>query len=232
MNFFIGNDLKDSQFLEVIDDQVHHFKNVSRGKEGDEVKVFNGKGVVIKGIVRELKKKSLTIEVLSKEESTRKRDLSMILGVPKREYLDSILRSSVQLGLKEVLLIHTRFSPQKYKATPRQDKIIQAAIIQSENPWSPEVKLLNNLSDINDLDGAKLLFSTEVARQMKPIKDTNFRYFIIGPEGGFHKDEVEFFRDSPDIELIHCPTAIMKAETAVSYAAGMLDASCALFHNY
>ncbi len=223
MNFFVNEDLLEPDTIEVVDDQVHHFKNVSRGKVGDKVKVLNGRGVILVGVVKELKKKSLQIEVTSKDLPKRKRELGLILGIPKREYLDSILRSSVQLGIKEIYLIHTRFSPQKYKKTPRQDKILKAAVTQSENPWMPEVTLLDNLTEVSELKGNKLLFSTEINEDTLNFGSKVFRYFVIGPEGGFHSDEIDHFKNCQDIDLIHCPTAIMKAETAVPYAAGLVD---------
>lgn len=231
MNFFLEELNIDLSEVVIKDDQVHHFKNVARGKSGDTVKVFNGKGLVSFGQVSGVSKKELTIEVTRSLEEKPKRAMSLILGVPKREYLESILRSAVQLGLSEVLLLHTKFTPQKFKPTPRLEKILTSSVIQSENPWLPQVRVLKDWEEALNLPGLKLSFATEV-ESLSPHKEKkDFRYFIIGPEGGFHKDEIELMKNNVSVTLSKCPTAIMKAETAVPYAVGVLDSFCAMPQN-
>lgn len=232
MNFFLDQDqaLSEDQ-IEIVGDQVHHFKNVGRGKIGDSVKVFDGKGQVYWGVVSSLKKKNLVIEINKKEIAKRNRELNLILGVPKKEYLDSILKSSVQLGLQKIFLVHTKFSPQKYKPSPRQEKLIISAVTQSENPFIPEIIILKDWNEVFMIEGKKLAFSTEVESSSYGENKTHFKNFIIGPEGGFHLDEIAKMKEDQETTLIKCPTAIMKAEVAVSYAAGMIDARCAVPQN-
>lgn len=224
MNFFLNSEQKiTEEKIEIIDDQVHHFKNVSRGNVGDIVKAFDGKGSVYFGVVSELKKKRLEIKISKQEKVKKKRELNLILGVPKREYLESILKTSVQLGISKVYLLHTRFSPQKYKASPRQEKLLASAVIQSENPYTPEIVLLKDWSDVFALNGEKLSFSTEIAKTKNLAIKSRPLYFIIGPEGGFHQEELELMQNDPQTILVNCPTAIMKAEIAVPYATGLID---------
>lgn len=232
MNFFLTEEqIVNDKLIQIVGDQVHHFKNVGRGKPGDLVKAFDGNGTIYSGVVTNLKKKQLEIEVTNREVVARKRLMNLILGVPKREYLDSILKSSVQLGLSKVYLVHTKFSPQKYKSTPRQEKLLISAVTQSENPYLPEIVLLNSLEDIFSIEGEKLAFSTEIEDEDVSFEKKRFDSFIIGPEGGFHQEELSLLKNDSKVKLVKCPTAIMKAEVAVSYAAGMIDAYCASLQN-
>lgn len=223
MNFF-SNDLElSSKQVRFEDDQVHHFKNVNRGKEGDSVKIFNGRGLVANGSVTELKKKNLTIEIEHCEKKVHGTELNLFLGVPKKEYVESILRSAVQMGIRNLYLIHTKFSPWTYKSTPRLEKILTSALIQSENPYLPEIQILKDLSDITSIPGRKMAFVTEVDKPLSEVsRPAEIKSFIIGPEGGFHLDELDFFQNEQTIESVRFPTPILKAEVAVSFGAGFL----------
>jgi 16S rRNA (uracil1498-N3)-methyltransferase len=222
MNFYLLSEEIHSDSIEISDDQVHHFKNVSRGKVGDSVKVFNGKGVILNGIVTELKKKNLTIEVTNRErKELSKEALNLILCVPKKEYVESIFRSAVQIGIRNLYLIHTKFSPWKFKNSPRLDKILTGAMVQSENPFLPEITFLNTLEDLNSIKGKKVAFLTEVDKPITKSSDAILN-FIIGPEGGFHEEEISFFEDNEDVFCMKLPAPIMKAETAVNFGAGFL----------
>lgn len=222
MNFFSEDLDLTPRELVISDDQVHHFKNVARGKAGDAVKVFKGDGTVGYGLVKECKKKALVLDIescriLSKDD----RSLNLILGVPKKEYVESIFRSSVQMGINKLYLIHTKYSPWKFKSSPRLEKILTSSMVQSENPFLPEIIELPAIDAIQEVPGRKMAFITE--EKSTNLGQEMITSYIVGPEGGFHPEEIEYFKSDSDIELTHLPTAIMKAEVAVSFGAGFIQ---------
>lgn len=227
MNFFDENlseeMLAESKEITIEGDSFHHFKNVFRGKVGEEGKIFNGKGLVASGKVTELKKRELLFNVDNFEKYSFPENIKLILGVPKKEYFESILKSCTQMGVLEIFLIHTKFSPWTYKDHPRFQKLVESAVTQSENPFAPIVRVLENLDSLKDVADHLVLFSTETQTTdfSKPPKDS-LAYFI-GPEGGFHDSELETLKTFPNVSLVRLPTPIMKAETAVIYAAGLLS---------
>lgn len=221
MNFFVSNEINVDEDLEVDGDQHHHFKNVFRGSEGDSVKLFNGEGVVSKGIVSKLGKKNLTIKITESKIQERIGTLNLILGVPKKEYLESIFKTATQIGIQNIYLVHTKFSPLKYKELPRYEKIFQSAVTQSENPYIPKIKVLKSLEDIGDLEGNVWVFTTELESIVPSDKCGKPMNIFIGPEGGFHLSELEELKGMKNTSFYHCPTPIMKAEVAVPFCAGM-----------
>ncbi|MCF8058153.1 MAG: RsmE family RNA methyltransferase [Bacteriovoracaceae bacterium] len=219
MNFFTTELLSENSLWQVEDDQFHHFRNVYRGKEGTLVKVFDGVGTIYYGRVEEIKKKALAIKVEKKEVVAKNEGLTLILGVPKKEYLESILKSSIQIGLKAIILVQTKYSPYKFKNSDRIEKLFRSSITQSENPWAPELVHLDQLNEIESLKGSKWVFTTEINEQLG-IPEKRPDFIFIGPEGGFHKDELKELSEMKDMSFVRCPTPIMKAEVAVPYCAG------------
>jgi 16S rRNA U1498 N3-methylase RsmE len=209
MNFFTDEDLALNSNWKVQDEQFHHFKNVYRGKEQSKVKVFNGKGIIYYGTVSNIEKKSLGILIEREEAVSKKEGVKLILGVPKKEYLESIIKSSIQVGISKIVLINT--------------KLIRSSITQSENPWMLEIIELKGLSDVDSLEGQKWVFTTEMSDVNDELPGVMPDYIFVGPEGGFHQDELVEMGKIKNVSFVRCPTPIMKAEIAVPYCAGFVS---------
>lgn len=222
MNFFIEEEITINEPFEIKDEQFHHFKNVQRGNAGDDVKVFNGEGLISYGQVSALKKKSLEITVKSNERAERKEEaLRLILGTPKKEYVESIFRSATQIGIPEIILVPTKFSPFKFSMHERYQKILRSAVIQSENPWMPKITVLKDFQDMAKLVGPIIVFTTEMNnKELSP--EISPLHYMIGPEGGFHEEELSFLSDLQNTYFLRCDTPIMKAEIAVPYCAALV----------
>ncbi len=201
-------------------DSFHHFKNVVRGKKDDEVKIFDGRGHIARGIVTDLRKKEMEVKIESVEYQESYDGPTLILGIPKKEYLESILRSAIQIGVSKIKLVITDFTPWKYKYYDRLEKIMEAALIQSENPYFPQLELFNSLSEvINQVTGSVLAFSTEIeARSSDTL--TTIENLLVGPEGGFSQEEIDILKGADHVTLLRCDIPIMKAEVAVPFGLG------------
>jgi 16S rRNA (uracil1498-N3)-methyltransferase len=223
MNLFNEIESNVVENLVIKGDQLHHFRNVLRGKLGDKVKVFDGKGLILEGVVEALSKKELSIRV---EAFIKPMDFdtveSLTIGVPKKEYLESIVRSSIQIGVKEINLVQTKHSPWVYKSYSRLDKIMISALLQSENPYLPKLNFFESLQDFLKLEFKTLLFSTELesVTDLSMINE-GFKNIFIGPEGGFHPSELKEFERSDKVTCARLSAPIMKAEIAVPYCLGL-----------
>jgi len=203
-------------------DGFHHLKNVLRGRVSDEVKVFNGAGLVALGIVEKIDKREMTIALESVHEKRDTSSVNLIIGIPKKEYLESIIRSAVQIGVFQISLVITEYTPWKYKYYDRLQKIMESSLIQSENPYLPLLKNYNGLLEALDAsDGPVLVFSTEV--EARETRDTDqLKSLLIGPEGGFSSDELDLLSEHSKVKLLKCEVPIMKAEVAVPFGLGLL----------
>jgi|GEM_PF-4935432 len=203
----------------IIDEQVHHVKNVLRGKIGDDVFIYNGKGLISTGQVLSLTKKELVASVVTLAVAKKEQRLGLSLCVPKKEYLESAIKCAVQMGLTEINLVQSDYSPWKYKESNRISKLIKSSLLQSENPFSLEVNWFPSLEAFLQKDEDFLVFSTEV--EPRPLEVwKSIENILIGPEGGFSSDEICLFKRLPNVFFIKLDLPIMKSETAVPFCYG------------
>jgi 16S rRNA (uracil1498-N3)-methyltransferase len=221
-NIFWKDLITEDKVLKIENEQFHHFKNVIRGKSGEQVKIFNGNGLVAIGLVSDLGKKVMTIEIESIELKKEFNSTSLVVGIPKKEYLESILRSAIQIGVTQLHLVVTDFTPWKYSFYDRLYKIMESTLIQSENPYFPIIKEYLSLDQfLENLELETIVFSTEIQSEIS-LKGRKPEQLVIGPEGGFSSREVELFKNNNFITMIKLDQPIMKAEVAVPYGLGFL----------
>lgn len=219
MNIFSEEINENSKDVTILDEQVHHFKNVLRGKVGDDVSIFNGMGLVSTGQVVKLTKKELVASISTIRVIKKERKLGLSLCVPKKEYLESAIKCAVQMGLTEINLIQSDYSPWKYKESSRISKLIKSSLLQSENPFALEVNWFSSLEAYLQNGQKFLVFSTEV--ESKPIDVwKSVENILIGPEGGFSEEELTLFEKLPNVFYTKLDLPIMKSETAVPFCYG------------
>jgi len=209
--------------LTIEGDQHHHFRNVLRGKVGDQVEIFDGKGLRALAHVMTLSKKNLEVKVEKVVPSLSSTDVPQLtIGIPKKEYLESILRSAIQIGVTRVNLVQTRYSPWVYKRYPRLDKIMISSLLQSESLKLPELILYESLAAFVGEKVKTILFSTEIEETLGLSElTTSAENIFIGPEGGFHSEELKLFKSASHISCTRIDGPIMKAEVAVPFCFGL-----------
>lgn len=219
--FFLENFDEYTEEIIIDDYQHHHFVHVLRGKSDENVIVINGKGLKICGKVSNISKKKLVITVDTFSHIERKIKTEIAIGVPKKDYLIDILRMSTEIGVAAIHLIETERTPWKFKYNDRFDKVVMAALLQSNNLYMPNICIYKNLNEfIKKLGDKKVMaFSTEI------VEESNVRADIalVGPEGGFSKDEVKLLINSENILLTTMPNPIMKSVTAVPFTLGRIQ---------
>ena len=221
-NLFLSSLNIEEKEIEIDGESFHHFRNVTRGKKGEQVQVFNGEGLIAKGHVAELGKKSLTVQVEDISKIEKIDSPTLIIGIPKKEYLESIVRSAIQTGIFHIKLVTTEYTPWKYKFYDRLQKIMESSLIQSENPYLPILEEYKSLDEaLDSFEGETLVFSTEVL-EGKSFGERPVDSLLIGPEGGFSGEEVEYLKTRKDVTLMRCSIPIMKAEVAVPFGIGLL----------
>lgn len=225
--------------LVLTDSEAHYINKVMRIKTGKEIFITNGEGSLWKA----LKVKSNCIEIIQldkpylfKEKETI--TLGMAVVLPKNGFED-ILKMSTEIGID---LIQPLFSERQInknfnssKKLLRWNSIINEAVEQSERLWKPSI--LNGL-DIKDWiknRHNKDTFSISVTRddscndlskwlkkqQEFLDKKGSILWNVIGPEGGWSPNEIEFFVKNK-IPLVKLSDTILRTTTATIYASSIL----------
>lgn len=214
------------QFI-VDDDRAHHL-NVVRTRVGDEIRIFDGHGCAYEAKVQAISKKEVSLEILSSNEKKQQQQLVLFIGVPKKDAFEDILKIAVESGFTDIVPLTTSYSQFEYVESERFNKIIESALVQSNNYFWPKICPQLKLQDLNSLDfvlDTSILFSSFSEGKNDDVNKQIWHRtgVFIGPEAGFTPSEEEQILASKFKTLRkHLPCPILRAPTAVAVSAGYI----------
>ncbi len=224
--FFIDeSNIIDDNFIEIVEkEDFHHGKNVLRLKIGEKLELISEDFKYITEIT-EIKNDCIITKVLEKTELPKK-DVSIKLyqGMPKSDKFELIIQKSVELGVDEIVPFESERTIVKFKAKSynkkqeRYEKIIKAAAMQSKRNSIPKIDFPINLNEIELEDGELGILAYEesdlpIREVLKNLNEYNKISIVIGPEGGFSKNEVDNLI-SKGFKSISLGDRILRTETA------------------
>lgn len=221
------NKLEKGLTLSLTDERAHHL-NVVRAKINDNVLVLDGRGHKAIAKLTALSKKEAQLEIVELSFTEQTIGAVLFLAVPKKEAFEDILKIATECGFTEIFPLTTKYSQYTYEENDRNNKIIESAMVQSNNLYRPKIHAQMPLTDLFKKMDLKLsrsfLFTSFGENQLvdktivAPL--TNWGVFI-GPEAGFSEEEEKEILSSPFAPLgIHLPMPILRAPTAVAVSAG------------
>ncbi len=219
-NINLENDSK----ISVEGESAHHL-NVVRVKENEEVLILNGNGSKAKAKVISSGKKRVDLHVLSVESFEKKSELNLFLGVPKKDAFEDIVKNAIECGFTNIIPMNTKYSQYEVQLNERLDKIIESALVQSNNTFVPRIHEQIHLEEIDKVDinvNFSILMSVNKSNQEQiKFADKSSIAIFIGPEAGFSPEEEEFILKSRfNVCTAQMPCPILRAPTAVAVSAG------------
>ena len=225
-------DIDQEYFVHLTKEDEHHVLHVMRMKKGDEIEVVDNQKLYLcrlddtNPLVI-----SMVHEIASDVELNE--DVTLLYALTKGDKIDLVLQKATELGVKKVALIQSERSVVKYdnkdieKKSQRFIKIMKEASEQSHRLMVPRFLGVYNLkalppeafSDVNfvayEKDASK---SNEQFQGLAKGKSVSV---LIGPEGGFTKQEIEKLVDLGFIRT-SLGKRILRAETAAIYALSVI----------
>lgn len=205
-------------------ESLHHLVNVLRVKAGEELLILDGVGGKAHYHVQQITKEKVDLKRIKLEMAERFHRISVLLGVPKKDYLEDVIRSCVQLGVNEIYLWESEYSQPKGRLKEdRLEKILRNSYEQSNNPYDLKIKNYNEL-DLDFFDH-KIVMSVQESGDNKKVSGINLKLptlIAIGPEGGFSTSEEESLIKEKGFLPLHLNTPIMKTTQAVPAGIGTL----------
>lgn len=203
MHLFIGN--IEGNFAEISGDESHHFTKVLRGKVGQEIQITDGKGKMGKGIVSQINSKSVEIDLNKVIENHEKRPYKIHIAIAptkSMERMEFFMEKATEIGIDQISFLKTFHSERKNINLDRCRKILVSAVKQSLKAYVPQ---LNDLVKFNDFIKENHPENKLIAHCDDDFTRLNFKEFIqpqkdylilIGPEGDFSKEEIEFAQEN------------------------------------
>jgi 16S rRNA (uracil1498-N3)-methyltransferase len=214
-------------------DHAHYLGNVLRLKPGDRILLFNGEDgewlAELTAIGR--KRASLRLEHQTRSQEPGP-DLHYLFAPLKRARLDYMAQKATELGVSALRPVITRHTvAERVNADRLRANTIEAAE-QCGILRVPEVMEPEKLAVIVDGwdEGRLLIFADEAAPHASPLEVLQTRppgplAVLIGPEGGFDREERANLLAKPFVLPISLGPRVMRADTAAVAALALVNAA-------
>jgi len=179
-------------------EESKHIVKVLRKKEGDILHVTNGLGFLFTTEVIHASEKKCTVKIIEIEEKEKSSFYIHLAVAPTKmnERFEWFLEKATEIGIQEITPIICDHSERKIVKTDRFEKIIQAAMKQSNQFYLP---LLNEPITFKEFvnktqEGNLYIAHCEDSTKNDLQKNIplNEKYtLLIGPEGDFSTKEID-----------------------------------------
>lgn len=236
--FFVDRSQVDENKVFLIGGDVNHIRNVLRMKMGEEIQVSDGSNQVRLCRISKIGEDLVEAEVLSIEESFAELPAQIYLfqGIPKGDKMEWIIQKAVELGVYAVVPMVTKrvvvkLDKKKERSRiERWNKIAESAAKQSGRTVVPKVLPVMEFEDVCQYvqEFECKMIPYECAKGIKRtqelvegIQNKDRAAVLIGPEGGFEKDEVAMALQY-GIEAVSLGKRILRTETAGMVVLGVM----------
>lgn len=235
-NFFVRENSKIDNLYYISGDDYNHIINVLRMDIGDRFLVSSdGKSDLceIEAYDNEIVKAIVIEENIQNTELPVK--IYLFQGLPKNEKMEFVIQKTVELGVDTIIPVEmnrcvVKLDDKKKKSKiNRWQAIAESAAKQSKRNIIPKINDVLRYADAvkmaNELDLFIVPFENKDGMEatksaLNKLSSVKSVGILIGPEGGFDKDEIEFAIKSGGI-AISLGKRILRTETAAIASVAM-----------
>ena len=227
IRLFVEGELAAGQGFELAEAQAHYLRNVLRRDVGAELGLFNGSGPEFRAVITALSKKAARVDLLEPiADFVPERPLTLMFAPIKRTPMEWILAKGTELGVTRFQPVITEHTQSERLRLDRLQTIMVEAAEQCERLTIPRLEqplpLREAVHGFEGRIGAAFEAGgfTPVAQQLLPNRSGQEPSpaapgaLLIGPEGGFHPDEVQWLSDQDNVFGLSLGPRVLKAETA------------------
>lgn len=216
---------KTDDYVIISNQEAQHLVKVRRAKVGDMIVAFNGDGFDYNLKITEILKDKVRATIVDKSvnRAANDVDVTVYLSMIKNDALTTAIDNLAELNVKHVKLFKSDFSVAVIdeKKLEKLNQISIQASKQSERADVMKISIINKKDIEKDCKGKTTFFAYEDSNNKIGQFKGDFAV-IIGPEGGFSKEENEHF--SSFANNISLSKTILRAEVACVASVSMLKA--------
>lgn len=231
VRIFVTQSIQTDSVLTLDRPQSHYLINVMRMNAGDELLLFNGIDGEWKAIIDDANKKK-TILTIAEQTALQniEPDVWLLFAPVKKDRTDYIIEKATELGVARFLPIITERTQNARANVDRLQATAIEAAEQSRRLMAPTVDAPQHLSTVftNWPPSRRLIYLDEtgngdpLARLL--LEGTDNLAFVIGPEGGFTRSELDAMDKLTFSVGADLGPRILRAETAVVAAMAIRQA--------
>lgn len=217
--FFVSqSDIADG-FVTVHGDEFSHMTRVLRYKVGFKALVCANDGIEHTCTVCDIGRDCAKLKIdESRVADSKDANITLYAGLLKNNKLDFAIQKAVELGVDRVVPFTSANCAETKFSCERANKIALEAAKQCGSAYLSEVgdlcTLENVIADIKNFDAALFAYECEKNHRVEDALGSEKRVaLIVGPEGGFTKDEAKRIMDA-GAKSVTLGKRILRAETA------------------
>ncbi|GAB3225005.1 16S rRNA (uracil(1498)-N(3))-methyltransferase [Algoriphagus aestuariicola] len=187
------------------EEESKHLIRVLRKKQGDSIRLTNGKGQVFEGVVSEANPKRAVLNILSVEDVPEDGFYIHLAIAPTKspDRMEWMVEKISEIGFHELTLLETINSERSFLKTDRLQKKMISACKQSLKYRTPTIKATTKLSELfnagefDDYQKFIAYVDEDHENHLFDVALPNKRYLIlVGPEGDFDAKEIQTALDN------------------------------------
>lgn len=231
---YCDHSLSDGVEILLDKDASHYLVSVMRRREGENVRLFNGKGGEWLARISAANRKGASLVVGQQlREPASVPDVELLFAPVKKARTDFIVEKATELGVRRIRPVITRRTIADKVRTDRLSALAREAAEQTERFDLPEI------SEAETLDRAlagwpadRALIFCDEAGDAAPLAaalaglGSGKVAILIGPEGGFTPEERGQIRAVPNAIPVSLGPRILRADTAAAAALTLYQAHC------
>lgn len=227
--FFVENEQIGREFITITGSDVNHIKNVLRMKSGEKIRISNQQGEDYFCEISEVADAFVQAEILKEDAPSTELSGKIYLfqGIPKGDRMENVIEKAVELGVYEIIPVAMKYCVVKLDAKKeaakikRWQKLAEAAAKQSKRSKIPKIHSVMSYKEAVEYalccDVRLVPYENETGMKktkeaLLSIKPKDSVSILIGPEGGFSKEEIEQVRDC--MQVISLGRRILRTDTA------------------
>jgi len=226
--FYVPNPYIQNELLKIEGDEVKHIRKVLRLKAGDKIIVFDGSGKEYEGTILEEKPSFVLVKVqnifFAQKDSLL--EITLAQSLLKGEKMDFLIQKATELGVKEVIpFFSSRSVPllersRRLERHRRWERIAVEASKQCGRGVVPKIEFPKDYSEMLQIpspDALRLILwereGIKLKEALERSKEKAKIFFVVGPEGGFSREEVDEAEKSGFVPVV-LGRRVLRAETA------------------
>ena len=232
LRLFVPDDLEANRAFTLDHAQSHYLSHVMRAELGETVLVFNGRDGEWASSIAGLSKREATL-IPSRQTRPQHGELDLwLLAAPiKRDRIDLVAEKACELGASLVWPVMTRHTAMTRVNGERLNAHLREAAEQCERLTVP--KLLDPAPlerALRDWDAERILIYLDetggppLAQALASLPSGTPLAVLVGPEGGFARQERDWLRTLPMVRPASLGARILRADTAAIAALAIIGA--------
>lgn len=217
---YLSEVVDQSQYTITEKAKLHHLLNVVRIRRGQNLMLLDGKGLKVNTSVEFVSRDQVHLKRNGTQFVENRSFLSVAFAQPKKEAFETCLRSCVEVGAGEIIILKSERSQNYPLKEARIHSILENALEQSNCPYFPE---WNNISleEVNFDKYSNVALSTlKASEETREIRGNCL--LLIGPEGGFTSEEERYVSNYNQAFPLSFNGPILRTPTAISFFSSMV----------